>query len=80
MESPFVFGKVVFDKSFVNRKDDIAHLRSNISAGVDTILISPRRWGKFSLIRRVAKEFGSSKDVKFCFIDPVFALWLKKIW
>jgi uncharacterized protein len=56
METPFIFGKVAIDKYFTNRKDDLKRLTDNFSMLVNTILISPRRWGKSSLVEKAAKE------------------------
>jgi hypothetical protein len=68
MKSPFKYGKVVTGKQFINRKEDIKRIQNNISAGINTILISPRRWGKSSLMKQV--EFlNANKKTKFAFID-----------
>jgi len=68
MKSPFKYGKVVTGKQFINRKDDIKRIQNNISASINTILISPRRWGKTSLMKQV--EFlNVDKKVRFAFID-----------
>ncbi len=68
LKSPFKYGKVVSGKQFINRKEDIKRLQNNISAGSNTIIISPRRWGKSSLVKQV--EFhNTNKKVKFAFID-----------
>ena len=68
MKSPFKYGKVVTGKQFINRKEDIKRIQNNISAGINTILISPRRWGKSSLVKQV--EFlNANKRIKFAFID-----------
>ena len=68
MKSPFKFGKVVTGKQFINRKDDINRIQNNISAGVNTVLISPRRWGKSSLMKQI-EYLNKSKKTKFAFID-----------
>jgi len=56
METPFVFGKIASDKNFSNRKEEIEHLIQNFRSGINTILISPRRWGKSSLVLQAAKQ------------------------
>jgi hypothetical protein len=68
-ESPFLFGKTVANIEFVNRKKDIDHLWLNMRSGINTALISPRRWGKSSLVKHVALIKSSDKQVKWCFID-----------
>jgi len=39
-ESPFLFGKTVFDQTFINRKDEIEHLWLNLRSGINTVLIN----------------------------------------
>jgi uncharacterized protein len=70
MEAPFIFGKLAVDKYFTNRKEDITHLTGNFKMLVNTILISPRRWGKSSLVEKASKEIlKTEKNIRFCFID-----------
>ena len=70
METPFVFGKIVSDENFTDRKAETARLVSNFSSSVNSILISPRRWGKSSLVAKAAEiSSGKNKNIKFCFID-----------
>jgi hypothetical protein len=68
MALPFEFGELVKKAHFVNRTKDKERLSKNLSGGLSTMLISPRRWGKSSLIKQVASEIESQKLV-FCFID-----------
>lgn len=70
METPFVFGKIVSKKNFTDRKIETDQLITNFNSLVNTILISPRRWGKSSLVAKAA-EIASRKDkaIRFCFID-----------
>jgi len=53
METPFSFGKTVTEDAFTNRSSDIKRLTNNLQNGINTILISPRRWGKSSLVKKV---------------------------
>ena len=69
MEFPFIFGKVVTGPQFINRKKEFAQLRANIDHGIHTILISPRRWGKSSLIKYLSKKLSKEKHLKFVLID-----------
>lgn len=66
--SPFKFGRVVTGDSFINRKDEKNRIRNNILSRNNTIIISPRRWGKSSLVRQVASEMESEK-IRFAFLD-----------
>jgi uncharacterized protein len=70
MEAPFIFGKIAESYHFTDRESDAKKLKVNLLSGVNTMLISPRRWGKSSLVNRVAGQLKSEyKDVRFCFID-----------
>ncbi|MBC7391519.1 MAG: ATP-binding protein [Opitutaceae bacterium] len=72
--SPFQFGKTVSSKLFVNREKEKARISENFRSGVNTILISPRRWGKTSLVRETARLVSlKEKNLLFCFVD-VFSL------
>jgi uncharacterized protein len=52
MQNPFVYGEVVPASSFVNRTLELDRLVSDLSASQKIFLISPRRYGKSSLIRQ----------------------------
>ena len=69
MEFPFTFGKVVTGSQFINRKKEFAKLKSNIDHSINTVLISPRRWGKSSLIKYLSKKMSKNKQLKFVLID-----------
>ena len=59
MDSPFVFGVRVEGDAFTDRKDETERLRMNFLYGVNTILISPRRMGKTSLVDKACGLVGS---------------------
>ena len=50
--NPFVYGEVVPADAFVDRVDELHRLVADLAAGQKVFLISPRRYGKSSLIRR----------------------------
>ncbi len=52
MENPFVYGEVVPAGAFVDRHDELKRLAADLVAGQKVFLISPRRYGKSSLISR----------------------------
>jgi hypothetical protein len=52
MENPFVYGEVVPASAFVDRHAELKRLGEDLLAGQKVFLISPRRYGKSSLIRR----------------------------
>src|SRR5947199_10476764 len=51
MENPFVYGEVVPSGAFIDRVVELERLVSDLTAGQKVFLISPRRYGKSSLIR-----------------------------
>jgi hypothetical protein len=44
--SPFSIRTLASGNSFVDREWPCKELRSNFKSGINTVLISPRRWGK----------------------------------
>src|SRR5437870_3409909 len=52
MENPFVYGEVVPAAAFVDRVAELDRLVGDLAAAQKVFLISPRRYGKSSLIRR----------------------------
>ncbi len=69
MNNPFIFGHLSEPGSFVNRTDDIARLRQNIENKINTIILSPRRWGKSSLVKVLETKSGLPKNYLFCYLD-----------
>ena len=70
MSKPFTYGKLAEINHFTNRTAEIKSLTANFLSGINTILISPRRWGKSSLVWNTAQALQRKhKDIKFCFID-----------
>lgn len=61
MDAPFLFGKTVSEDAFTNRQADIKRLTGNLQNRINTILISPRRWGKSSLVKKVTEQISSRK-------------------
>src|SRR6478609_3895186 len=51
MQNPFVYGEVVPLTAFVDRVDELDRLVADLAAGQKVFLISPRRYGKSSLVR-----------------------------
>jgi AAA+ ATPase superfamily predicted ATPase len=68
MEQPFYFGTVVSRRVFLNRSKELDRLHQNMSNGVNTILISPRRWGKTSLVKKATETF-KDQEIRFVFLD-----------
>lgn len=68
MTNPFVFGKAVEGDYFTDRQEDTKRLTANLTHGINTILISPRRWGKTSLVKKVISDI-DQPGIKTVFID-----------
>lgn len=66
--NPFVFGKAAEGEYFTDRQEDAKRLTANLTHGINTILISPRRWGKTSLVKKVITEI-ESPEIKPVFLD-----------
>lgn len=55
MDNPFVYGEVVPAAAFVDRVEELDRLARDLAAGQKVFLISPRRFGKSSLIRHALR-------------------------
>ena len=58
MDNPFVYGEVVPDAAFVDREVELDRLVRDLLAGQKVFLISPRRYGKSSLVRQALASAG----------------------
>ncbi len=68
--SPFKYGFTVSSSTFTNREDEVEKLKQNLLQGINTTLISPRRWGKSSLVEKVIEDINrKEKKVKTILID-----------
>lgn len=65
---PFIFGVATSGDNFTDREQETARLLSNFTHGVNTVLISPRRWGKTSLVKKVCK-LAQSEKLKIVYLD-----------
>lgn len=69
-QAPFKFGQLPDTFDFANREEEQARLARNFANNINTILISPRRWGKSTLVRRVSEALSEANPgVKICLID-----------
>jgi len=67
---PFIFGKSSDLVNFTDREEEIFRLEMNFKSLINTMIISPRRWGKTSLVDNVAKKIRTeNKKIKVCMID-----------
>ncbi|MDD4632107.1 MAG: ATPase [Proteiniphilum sp.] len=70
MNTPFVYGKLPEEIDFTNRAKEIARLKNNFNSLVNTIIISPRRWGKTSLVKQASRlAVKESKNLKIVHLD-----------
>lgn len=70
MNAPFQYGTLATKENFVDRVEDRNQLKSFLSSHINVMLISPRRWGKSSLVKVAMEELqDEQKDVHVCFID-----------
>jgi hypothetical protein len=68
MDAPFVYGKLALSENFTDREKETALLVGNFNSLVNTTIISPRRWGKSSLVARAA-EIAGGDALRVCKID-----------
>lgn len=68
MDKPFVFGVATSGDNFTDREQETQRLLLNFTHGVNTVLISPRRWGKTSLVKKVA-QLAQTNQRKIVYLD-----------
>lgn len=68
MDKPFVYGMSVEGVNFTDRKKETARLKKDFENGMNVILMSPRRMGKTSLVKKVRSEIKDPK-IKVVFMD-----------
>ncbi|HTM66040.1 MAG TPA: hypothetical protein VL093_06960 [Flavipsychrobacter sp.] len=67
---PFSYGKVPDSIDFTNRVKEISQLKNNFEALTNTIIISPRRWGKSSLVRTAGAIITAEhRDMRIIHLD-----------
>jgi uncharacterized protein len=54
--NPFRFGALALDDAFTDRAEEIAELGADMRNGQDVVVFAPRRYGKSSLVWRVAQR------------------------
>ena len=70
MNKPFNYGKIAEFNYFTNRTKEVKWLEMQINAGINCILMSPRRWGKSSLVQHTANIIRKKNSkIVFCFLD-----------
>ncbi len=69
MAAPFVYGIATDQQHFIDRKTETQRLKMNFENGINTIIISPRRWGKTSLVNYVAEQMADDRAVRIVRMD-----------
>ena len=87
MKNPFKFGTIVEDEFFTDRTDELQYIQRVMDSENHLVLISPRRFGKSSLVVKVAKQMGrpflflnlqkviSTQDLAAKLLKEVFKLY-----
>ena len=68
MKKAFVYGMSVEGDNFTDRVNETKRLKMDFENGINVILVSPRRIGKSSIVRKVIKEV-TDPNIKTVFID-----------
>lgn len=68
MAESFVYGKAAPEANFIGREKESLMLEQDFLGGINTILISPRRWGKTSLVNHVCRHI-NDKDLMIIKLD-----------
>ena len=78
MRNPFIYGEVVTGSDFADRKDEITSLLQDLKDGEKIFLISPRRYGKTSLIVNTLEKL-KKEGLYTIYIDLYKATSLHKL-
>lgn len=68
MNRAFVYGMSVEGQNFTDRVNETKRLKMDFENGINVILISPRRMGKSSLVKKVKSEI-TDPTIKVIFMD-----------
>lgn len=68
INKPFIFGVAASGDNFTDREKETERLLQNFRHGINTVLISPRRWGKTSLVRKVC-GLVQTDQIKVVYLD-----------
>ncbi len=67
---PFIFGRIPGADNFTDREEEKKQLTQNFKGLINTIIVSPRRWGKSSLVDHVSETLAASRShLKVCKVD-----------
>lgn len=67
---PFMYGIIAENDNFIDRVEDRKQLKTFLGGGINVMLISPRRWGKSSLVKAAMEELKQEdKQIRVCYLD-----------
>ena len=69
MKSPFEFEQKLLKENLAERPEAQKRLTNNLINKTNTVIVSPRKWGKTTLLRRVIENLSSYSFYRFSFID-----------
>jgi hypothetical protein len=67
--NPFHYGDLALDEAFTDRLEEVAELRADVRNGQNVVVFAPRRYGKSSLIWRVAHEVIAAGEALVAQVD-----------
>jgi hypothetical protein len=74
--NPFVYGEIVPAGAFVGRDAELERLTTDLASGQKVFLISPRRYGKSSLVRQAAAALGRRRIATLEFTVSSFSSYV----
>jgi len=77
-ESPFIFGNTVSTLAFTDGDQERKKIKQNLLSGINTMIISPRRWGKSSLVENVFQEIKEKYPDRKCVLIDIFSVSSEK--
>ena len=81
MTNKFSYGTLAQGDYFTDRKEELARIKQFMNSANHLILISPRRYGKSSLVKKCVEELGRPYvwlDMQYCVSTESFAAQLLK--
>jgi hypothetical protein len=75
-ENPFVYGEVAPAASFADREVELERLVADLASGQKVFLISPRRYGKTSLVRQACAALASRRIATLEFTVTSFSSYV----
>jgi len=69
MKTPFIYGIAAEKMYFTDREKETKRLLLNFENGLNTIIVSPRRWGKTSLVNKVAELMKENQQIRIVRMD-----------